>query len=187
MPDDAFLESLNNLDVKDLALIRASSKAMAQKFDDAVEKGGFRFSASRALMPNEVNWLNLREVPFDTNGFSYRINNDWFFDYYGLLLIPDRFKSPHIVSLEEWRLERGGADMLHRVDGPALVAHHDSGEVTSRYWFQNGKLHRAGGKPAIVVDGWKDGRPVYNDIMAWYENGVLKEWKDSRGTHNGPP
>lgn len=56
----------------------------------------------------------------------------------------------------------------HREENePAVIKYNERGNISSKFWYQNGKLHRDGDKPAIIRYS-KIQRPK---LLEWYQNG----------------
>jgi hypothetical protein len=86
-------------------------------------------------------------------------------------------------------------DKTHKIDGPALIIHNDTG-IDMMMWYINNKIHRNDG-PAIIADAtqeWyindirhRDDGPAYIDaerkVEKWYFNG-LKHRIDGPAVYN---
>jgi len=66
------------------------------------------------------------------------------------------------LDVEAWTVN----EILHRIDGPALVGRDKAGNVIAQEWFQNGRLHRVDGPAQIfkMPDG---------EERRWYLSGDL--------------
>jgi len=57
-------------------------------------------------------------------------------------------------------------DILHRLDGPAVILYDENGYKSYERWYQNGKPHRLDG-PALI--NYNNGSVLYG---IWYHKGI---------------
>ena len=62
-----------------------------------------------------------------------------------------------------------GKKELHNNNGPALVMYYENGNIKSKYWYQNGKLHREceGADLPVSVGYYENGNISCEE---WYQN-----------------
>lgn len=90
---------------------------------------------------------------------------------------PDEYEYEEYCGLsrETWR----ESDRIHRHNGPAIILRNEKGQIVRQEYYNDGKLHRAEGNPAIEC--------LLNGSREWLENGVHhREGGPSIETRNSP-